>query len=546
MSPVTSVTRSATVIGVTAHIIDIEAGLAPGTPGIIVHGRPAAARVRSAVESAAGDLARRVVIDALPDSLPKHGGGLDLALAVAALAAAGKMPAGTLDGVFFYAGLSEHLGLLRPVRGTVPAVRVIAEAGTRDGRPPAVVVDEHNAAEAMAVPGVTVVPARNLADITTWLAGGPAPTASPETRRPGLSYPEPGLSEFTASPGAARAAIIAAAGAHHMRITAPEGTSPGRLARAAWNLMPNLSAPDDLDVTAAHSAAGTLEPGTGLLTRPVFIAPDPARTTMPSMLGHNQGGLLLPGYAGLAHRGMLFLNMTPAAPFRRDVLQALHQPADVGVAGISTARAQADFPAKLILAISAPGCPCSAPEPGACTCSLKQLNAWRSRLAALPGGHSLVRAGLRPGPAGPDADLFETAARGRVAEARQRAARRLDGTGWQVNAEVPATVIRRDFRLAGDGAQLLEDAVRIGAASPRQADGIARVAWTIADLAGHDRPDGTDCREALTACLKDPASPWLGKAAGPVASLAAGRPQASTRRTARLRQVPPSRRGQAL
>jgi magnesium chelatase family protein len=94
----------------------------------------------------------------------------------------------------------------------------------------------------------------------------------------------------------------------------------------------------------------------------------------------------------------------------------------------------------------------------------------------------------------------------RVSEARDRAARRYSGTPWRVNADVPGPVVRRDFGLDRDAADPLDRALSRGLISARGADRIVRVAWTLADLAGRDRPMRSDVGTALT--HRDGGSQW--------------------------------------
>jgi magnesium chelatase family protein len=85
----------------------------------------------------------------------------------------------------------------------------------------------------------------------------------------------------------------------------------------------------------------------------------------------------------------------------------------------------------------------------------------------------------------------------RVLAARERAAARLASTPWRVNAEVPGHELRTRWQLApgalNDAAHQLER----GLLTARGLDRVLRVAWTVADLAGRDRPDQRDVRTAL-------------------------------------------------
>ena len=84
----------------------------------------------------------------------------------------------------------------------------------------------------------------------------------------------------------------------------------------------------------------------------------------------------------------------------------------------------------------------------------------------------------------------------RVREARARQEHRLQGTGWQTNGEVPGPYLRRQLPLP-DGLQVVETAVTRGKLSPRGVDKVLRVAWTLADLAGRDRPGRDEVGVAL-------------------------------------------------
>ncbi|MBN9201672.1 MAG: hypothetical protein J0H70_10005, partial [Microbacterium chocolatum] len=79
-------------------------------------------------------------------------------------------------------------------------------------------------------------------------------------------------------------------------------------------------------------------------------------------------------------------------------------------------------------------------------------------------------------------------ARDRVAEARARMGRRLIGTPWTLNARVPGTWLR-DGPYAPDPTvrRPLDAALHRGSLTLRGYDRVLRVAWSLADLEGHDR-----------------------------------------------------------
>ncbi|MDQ1748744.1 MAG: magnesium chelatase family protein, partial [Frankiaceae bacterium] len=66
------------------------------------------------------------------------------------------------------------------------------------------------------------------------------------------------------------------------------------------------------------------------------------------------------------------------------------------------------------------------------------------------------------------------------------------------HAEVPGPVLRRRWPVAPGAARPLRRVVDAGALSSRGVDRVLKVAWTLADLAGRDRPTADDVHLALS------------------------------------------------
>src|SRR3954470_21902800 len=123
------------LLGMTGHVIEVEADLSPGLPAVVLTGLPDTAlneardRVRAAVvNSGQAWPNRRITVNLLPAALPKHGSAFDLPIAAALLAGAGELPAGPLEGVVVLGELGLD-GAVRPVRGVLPMVAAAAQAG---------------------------------------------------------------------------------------------------------------------------------------------------------------------------------------------------------------------------------------------------------------------------------------------------------------------------------------------------------------------------------------------------------------------------------
>jgi magnesium chelatase family protein len=390
---------SVAIVGMTGHVIDVEADIALGLPAFTLVGLPDASltesrdRVRAACANSGHPLPqRRITVNLSPAALPKAGSGFDLAIAVALLAAQGVLPGPDVQKYVHMGELGLN-GRVRPVRGVLPATLAAVRSGWPD-----VVVPLANAAEARLVPGATVHPMETLAGLIRlhggepgkrWAelerasllpvppdgrgAAGPAPaggpggtgSAGPGDRLVGSPHvvaphpalrpgPQPDLADVVGQKEARRALEVAAAGGHHLLLMGPPGTGKTLLASRLPGLLPDLDDEDAVEVTALHSVAGTLDPATGLIRRPPFQNPHHTCTVV-SMVGGGSG-LPHPGAASLAHRGILFLD--EAGEFGAQVLDSLRQPLEQGDLVIHRANGTARFPARFLLVLASNPCPC--------------------------------------------------------------------------------------------------------------------------------------------------------------------------------------------
>jgi magnesium chelatase family protein len=185
--------RAAAVTGADGHLVDIQAEVSDGPPTFAVVGLPDTntRETRDRVCAAVINSSQRwptgaVTVRLLPASLPKHGSGFDLAIAVAVLAATGAVPVTDVEGCVFIAELGLDGGL-RPVRGVLPALLAAASAGCT-----CAVVAVENSAEAVMAPGLAVIACQSLTAVAAWLRGGPL---RPQPAISALATPEPAPGE---------------------------------------------------------------------------------------------------------------------------------------------------------------------------------------------------------------------------------------------------------------------------------------------------------------------------------------------------------------
>ncbi|MDO9498100.1 MAG: ATP-binding protein [Nocardioides sp.] len=428
----------------------------------------------------------------------------DLSIAVAVLAADGRLPRASLESTVFIGELTLDGGL-RSVPGVLPMVLAAAERGiTR------VFVPEPLAREASMVPGMTVFGMRSLAQVVAELRGEEVPEAAPVAAMSGsrlLAWrgaerlEEVDLADLRGLTDAKYAVEVAAAGGHHVLLSGPKGSGKTSIAERIPTILPRLTAEEALELTAIHSLAGTLDPGDGLLTQPPYAAPH-HDASKASLIGGGTG-YVRPGEISRAHCGVLFLDEFPL--FRSDVLEALRQPLESGDVTIARQEELVTLPARGMLVLASNPCPCGEYHAKAsvnrCTCSEKVRRDYRNKITGpLSDRIDIVRhvAPLMPHES---ADRFATLERSeqvkaRVAAARLRQAERYVERSWRLNAHAPGPLLRERWPLEPAGQRLVDDQLFAGKLSSRGAVRVHRLAWTVADLAavrtGRDVSPGAD------------------------------------------------------
>ncbi|MDV3127288.1 YifB family Mg chelatase-like AAA ATPase [Mycobacterium sp. 21AC1] len=488
---------SVAVRGLDGVIVEIEADITSGLPGVHLVGLPDTAlqesrdRVRAAITNCGGTWPMsRLTLALSPATLRKVGSAYDLAIASTVLSAHTKAEWPRLEKTVLLGELALD-GRVRPITGVLPSVLTAKQEGWQ-----AVVVPVDNLAEASLIDGIEVLGVRTLGQLKAWFEGK-AQLYGRITAAELAPEPAADLADVVGQSHARYAVEVAAAGAHHLMLTGPPGIGKTMLAQRLPGLLPPLSHGESLEVTAIHSVAGLLTGDTPLITQSPFVAPH--HTSSVAALVGGGSGLARPGAVSRAHRGVLFLD--EFAEMGASALEALRTPLEDGEIRLARRDGVACYPARFQLVLAANPCPCAPPNPVDCVCSAQARLRYRGKLSGPLVDRVDLRVELHPVSAhafAPDAGECSATVRQRVSAARQAAEERWRPYGIRTNAEVGGPLLRRKFRLPRATMQPLRTSLERGLISMRGADRCLRVSWTLADLAGRNSPALADVAGALS------------------------------------------------
>jgi magnesium chelatase family protein len=491
------------LVGLESTKILIEADISSSLPAFILVGLPDAslsespARVRAACKNSKLELpARKITVNLSPASVPKHGSSFDLAIAMAVLSASGLVRKASVER-FLHLGELALDGSLRRVRGIIPMVIGARAAGFAD-----VVVPAANRAEAELIRGIRVHAFEHLSEVA--ILHGAQVEALPGTANETAPVLKHGISTLCFSDvkgqeQAIDAARVAAAGGHHMSLIGAPGCGKTMIAQRLPSILPPLDEAQAIEVASIRSLA-TGEPQDRLDFVAPYISPHHS-SSMAALVGGGSG-IPRPGLISRASSGVLFLDEAPE--FNSAALEALRQPLESGEIQLARSNFSVKYPARVQMVLAANPCPCGKAGTPSSTCQCTELQ--KSRYLGRLSGPLLDRIDiqLRLHAARPELVLDASVApkssqvlAEEVLHARSRASRRLKGSPWSKNADVPGTYIRQHHRPSTAATVFLDRALSRGQLSMRGYDKCLRLSWTVADLNAHDSPDKSDLATAL-------------------------------------------------
>lgn len=430
-----------------------------------------------------------ILINLTPPSVPKDGTWLDLPLAIIMLQAAGLLPDLSEDKEGNYVLVGE-LGIHGEIR-RVPGVLSLAYMASPGQKLIVPAGNEKEASLILAKPGhegCGVYPVAQLSDVIDFFRGSKKLDNALRQKIVFESVVDKAVDfgKIRGQAEAKEAAVIAAAGGHNLLLIGPPGEGKSLLASAMPGILPRLTDDEKVQLTRIYSAAGLLDKdGQAVTRRPMRSVHHTA--SKQSIVGGGSG-VPRPGEITMAHLGVLFLD--EIAEFSSATLESLRQPLESGEIAVSRVGGTFTYPCRFALVAAMNPCPCGYYGTDRCRCTPQAIKKYQAKISGPISDRIDLQVVLTPLTTderfAPTTDDVSPSLRKQVEMARQRQQERFAGRDIPCNAAIPGGSVVELCAFSESGMSHYKSTIDTNTLSTRSMDRLAKVARTIADLAGAD------------------------------------------------------------
>jgi len=491
----------ATLEGVNAQVVEVEATFTKGLPGFAVVGlansdiQEAKERVKSALlVNAFVFPPLKITIGLSPSEIKKSGSHFDLPLAL--LVALNKKSFKE-DGLFVFGELGLD-GRVKSSSMLFPLILSLKEQGLIKRA----IIPKESIQYLSHISGVDFIAVETLSEAIVLLREAEFKANVKKfkydaeiltVKENHFFYEQKYESDFYDVKGqmvAKRAALIAAAGMHNLFMEGNPGCGKSMIAKRIKDILPPMREKELLSIAKHQFLDGET---------PNFKAIRPMRAphhtaTSASIFGGGSGQAKI-GEVALANHGILFFDEIPH--FSKQVLEALREPLSDKKVHIARVNAKIEYEADIMFVAAQNPCPCGnmLSQTKECRCSQREIQRYQNKLSDPFLDRIDLFVVMQEVQSSDNSDVTSKAMHQTVIEAfrmqKERGQERLNG---KLNEEE----IESYCILSLEAEKILESAIGKFSLSHRSIASIKKIGRTVADLHTNEKIEKKDILEALS------------------------------------------------